>query len=114
MLRSSGEYEEHPDYPHLSPYSPAEVGARSRASSGASSSSGGGWVSPDEPLPPRTPAFMWRGYDDCVVFGPGPGPDGTLEYPACLRPGSGVGGVSGGVGGGAGCRLDGPFIAELA
>lgn len=113
-LRSSGEYEEHPDYPHLSPYSPAEVGARSRASSGGSSNSSGGWVSPDELLPPRTPAFMWRGYDDCVVFGPGPGPDGTLEYPSCLRPGSGVVGAGGGVGSGAGCRLDGPFIAELA
>lgn len=117
-LRSSGEYAEHPDYPHLSPYSPAEV--RARSSSRTTTSSASSWLSPDEddeePRLPRTPAFMWRGYDDCVVYGPGPGPDGTLEYPACLRPGGGIGGVGRGVsgGGGPGCRLDGPFVAELA
>lgn len=82
--RSSLSDFEHPDYPHLSPYSSEGCPVESESS-------------PDEPQALRTPPFAasvgWKGYV---------GPAETVTvHPAVLRPG----GITG--------RLSGPFIAEL-
>lgn len=105
---SSSDYE-HPDYPHLSPYWSASTlgGEDEDEEASGSSSSTEEDDDEDEPLPPRAPAFMWKGYDfaEAAAACP-PGEvvvvvEEELEHPACLRPG------------GLSCRLEGPFIAEL-
>lgn len=63
----SSEQYEHPDYPHLSPYRPAD-----------------GDSSPDEPLP-RTPPFL------VIGLGLSSGARGELDYPDVLRPGGKMG-----------------------
>lgn len=85
--RTSSEYDSHPDYPHLSPYSPAAD-------------------SNDDADEPRTPEE-----EETIAIGLGKREEkkeevvmGTIEHPESLRPGSWAN-LSG--------RLSGPFVAEL-